>query len=281
MHAVLSMAVSHLQYLQPHKRRYQGQGLHHLSLALHGFRKALSTPVTTETVNGLIACAILLLNRSWGCTEFPSGDIDNELCLQVDDLLPLAAGLHRLVWETKHLRDPSFFEAMVACGPVMSVTRYVEHTDLPSELELFLLSSYRILRSSGAAAAEDDAAFMSAATKLVPALVILKLNLAGHDTVSIESDVARYLFAWPAKCEGALQKLIRSNYDAAQFLFLYYYTAVSRLLPETCWWARDRSRFFCGLILRQLRGKAVDGLQWAADLHDGAERANPGHCNMN
>jgi hypothetical protein len=205
--------------------------------------------------------------------DLGSKDIDNELYLLADDLFPLAAGLDRLVWETKTLRDPAFFEAMVAHGPVTSVTQYAEHTELPPQLERFLACSYHSLRSSETSAPEDDAAFMSAAKKLVPVLVVLKLNLDGYDLIGIKSDVARYLFAWPAKSENALRKLIRSNYDAAQILLLYYYRAVSKLLPETCWWAQRRSTFFCGIILQQLRGKSKGYSHWATDLPEGMERS--------
>lgn len=275
MHALLAMAASHLRYLQPHVRQYHWLGLCHMSLALRGFREALSAAITAETTNGLISCALLLLHNSWGSVGFRSNDIDDALPLRVDELFPLAAGLHRLVMEARPLRDASFFGAMVGYGPVTSVTQYAAQTGMVSQLELFLAGAYRGLRSSAVVVApEDDAAFMSAAKKLAPALVILKLNLAGHDTVGIRSDAARYLFSWPAKSEDALRKLIYSNYDAAQILLLYYYTAVSRILPEKLWWARERSRFFCDLILRQLRGKSEDGLQWAANLHEAAEKAN-------
>lgn len=276
MHAVLAMAASHLQYLQPHEQKYQRLELHHISLALHGFRKTLSVPITATTVNSLISCAILLVHNSWGSTEFRNKDTDSELHIQADNLLPLAAGLEWLIWETKHLRDPSFFEAMVAYGPATSVTQYVNQTDLPSQLEPLLVRCYNSLKSPGAMP-EDDAAYMSAAKRLVPALAILKLNLSGHDIADIRSDVARYLFSWPAKSEDSLRKLIHSSYDAAQILFLYYYTAVLILLPEKYWWAQGRSKFFRELILRQLDGKSEAGLQWASDLHKAAERANSYH----
>ncbi|KAF2093616.1 hypothetical protein NA57DRAFT_61322 [Rhizodiscina lignyota] len=276
MHAALAIAASHLQYLQPHERKYQQLELHHISVALHGFRNALSGPITAATANGLISGAILLFHNSWSSTDFRNNNADGGLYFQGDSLFPLAAGLARLVWETRYLRDPSFFEPIVAYGPAASVMGHVEQTGLPSQLELFLRGCYNSLRSQGAAP-EDDAVYMSAAKRLIPALAILKLDLTGHDMVNVKSDVARWLFTWPAKSEHALRKLIKSNYDAAQILLLYYYTAVLKLLPEKCWWARKRSKFFCELILRQLDGKPESSIQWALDLHKAAENVNSDH----
>jgi len=273
MHAVLAMAGSHLQYLQPYEQKYQRLELYHMSTSLRLFRQALLVPITPAAVNGLLSCGSLLLHNSWGSTEFRDTDADSELRLHEDSLFPLAAGLKRLIWETKHMLDPSFLDPLAVCGPAASVIQYVKQTDLASQLEEFLLCCYNSLKSPGAVP-EDDAAYMSAARSLIPVLAILQLDLAGHDIDDIRSDVAGYLFSWPAKSEEELWKLFHSNYDAAQMLFLYYYTAASRLLPEKCWWVQKRSKFFGELLLRQLDGKCNGGLRWASDLHQAAEKVS-------
>lgn len=264
MHAVLAIAASHLQYLKPYERTYHTLELHHTSESISLFRKALLMPTTPVIVNSLISCGSLLLHNSWG-----SMDIRDKV--QEDYLFPLAAGLKRLIWETKHLLDPSFLDPMAICGPAASVIQYTEQTNLRSQLEEFLVCRYNRLKSPESVP-EDDAAYISAARSLIPVLVIFHLDLAGHDIDDIRSDVAGYLFSWPAKSESELQKLLRNNYDVAQLLSFYYYSAALKLLPDKCWWARERSKFFCELIFRQLNGKCEGGLWWTSDLHAEAEK---------
>jgi hypothetical protein len=76
----------------------------------------------------------------------------------------------------------------------------------------------------------------------------------------IESDAQAYLFHWPAKSEEELRRLFQNQYDAAQLLFLYYYDAASKLFPENCCWAKDRSEELCRAISRSLKGKCESKL---------------------
>ncbi|KAI9831263.1 MAG: hypothetical protein M1838_005743, partial [Thelocarpon superellum] len=272
MHAVLTMAASHLRYLKPDDPTERQAELHHVSQALHGLRSALSAPLSESNASTLISSSLLLFHHAWTCLDFQNPLDEHHLDLGMDHLFALSTGLRRVLLATMPMRDIYFFQPMLCHRPTSTIRQYSERTTFPVELEAFFVDCYWGT-SSPDASDEDFSAYMDAAIRLIPALSILKQTRGLVELPELWTDMGRLLFSWPVKCEAGLVESTRRNDRTAQILLLLFYLTVSKLLPESFWWAQKRSDYFCRAMFATLTdGNAgVDSqyTKWARDIYDG------------
>src|SRR5271163_208158 len=138
MHAVLLVAASHLQHLQPSESGHRKVALEHLSHVLPSFRNALATlPVGSgSSADALLACSMLILQYSWEFTLSTVQDA-NPYAEGFGSLLGLYSGLRYIVFEIIDARSDSRFDSMLTYSPRLKIERHFEDSNLPSEIEAF------------------------------------------------------------------------------------------------------------------------------------------------
>jgi hypothetical protein len=264
MHAMMFMAASHLQHLQPTESSYRKQELEHFSQVIPAFNKALSGPITEDNLYALCACSLLILQYTWACPELTDREAGSAIDFGFGSLVGLYSGMRRLALSLLTIHDP-YLQAMMFYRPIEAIKGYSKNTNIPAELEGFFTHCCQCSKWCGLGD-ENFSIRMEAAHRLIPVLSALKMGEIELKSSGLMPDVARYLFAQPFLSSGEYARLLKSNDEASLVVLLYYFALVRRLLSGEFWWMRERSAHICEWLLAQLGNKCERCVGWAREI---------------
>lgn len=273
MHAVLMIAAAHLSYLEPTNELYKTAELEHLSCASHRVRLELSSEIREETGVALFASCILLYKQAWAAygESFATREEKFGPAIEDDFLLPLGAGIVSLentqVWPSI-LRSDVFAEA-VTFAPKPILDEFIQHSLYPQQLAEAFATEYfqwwpeakdeTVFGETSPSPSpsprsdkEDFERYMAEATRLIPAMSVLKIGLSGVDIKPVEAATVRYLSTWPTFLAPSSVAMVKSGRASLQLLFYHYYKAVELGIPERYWWAQKRTRSMAPALRRTL-----------------------------
>jgi len=139
---VLSFAAAHLAYLSPNEPRYHHANYSLLDKALHGYREALSSPITAENCDALLGTAVLIHQLMWCDLSFMEGQTpspENEgqqprqfLDLSADRLYWLSTGVRQIYFMAWPLfqKPQSVFRGVAVLQPCVLLDEVVEERGL-------------------------------------------------------------------------------------------------------------------------------------------------------
>ncbi|KAK0722845.1 hypothetical protein B0T26DRAFT_237047 [Lasiosphaeria miniovina] len=132
VNAILSLAAAHLDYLAPDTPRYRRANCGLLDRALHGYRSALSAPITAENCDALLGTAILVNYLMWCDLDFMEGQAERRqqqaLDLSADQLYWLSTGVRQIffmAWPLFQSERSVFFHVPIL-QPCMAIEDAVE-----------------------------------------------------------------------------------------------------------------------------------------------------------
>lgn len=280
MEAILLMSAAHLSYKVQDKPEYRIASRFHFSTALQLFRHALSSPITVQNADALMATSILLFHHAWAdidlVPDIPSGS--DPLDLAMDPLFSLSNGLREVFMSSGLVLATglSIFTASTRYRPRESILRAAyAGSKSPADIEHFFERCFRLYEArprtviqSGTFRADETQkscanhhrmeafmAYRDAAARLAPVLAIFDSLVTPSDLGDTQqssrtaspgskpppvADLARYLFSFPIRSPPAFLTFVRSNETCALLLLLYYYRAVCALVPRQKYWWSDR-----------------------------------------
>ena len=262
LHALLSLAAAHLNFLHPEDHRYEEAELHWQSAALSGFREALDGEITVENNDAIFACSVLLYHHSWtrvdendlGITiEWPSGP---------SDVIPLAKSLRNVVLETIIRRRGTWREAMLADVRTNSarstfITR-AGPTGIMEELrKKFEEQYFLIVPEDSECKSSRFGTFMAECERIIPVIAVLKLRDRGDDMTSCEQNIVKYLFSWPVTVSDRLLEMIKQRDPLGLLLMHYFFDTMRRANIDRMWWSRKRMDFILRRVSRDFNNSRL------------------------
>jgi hypothetical protein len=242
MQALFCMSAAHLHYLEPHKAEYREAEMQNLARALGGLAEALESPITSENVDVLCNCSMLLYHHAWCSTtnEMPISSAEYYFGLQ--SLIPLAKGVKSVMMASIGQVTSPWFK-VAAYRPVILIKEFSKHTAFPSKLEQEFQSKYEVLGSNRGSLACHFEIYMAECRRLIPVLSVLKLRQLGADISHIQADLTRYLFTYPVLFGSEFLEAMRERDVGVQIVLAHFYVAVSTLIPDKFWWAHRRMKY--------------------------------------
>jgi hypothetical protein len=269
MQAVFCMSAAHLHYLEPHKEDYREAEMHNLSCALGGLAKTLESPITSENVDVLCNCSMLLYHHAWCSTTHEKPGSSAEYYFGLESLIPLAKGVKSVMMASiGHVTSPWF--KVAAYRPVVLIKEFSKHTAFPSELEQEFKSKYDLLTSNPGPLVCQFEIYMAECRRLVPVLSALKLRQLGADISHIQSDLTRYLFTYPVLFGPEFLEAMRGRDVSVQIVLAHFYLAVCTLIPHKFWWAHRRMKYLLESVEKKFMQDAFTtlGLKFPSTLKD-------------
>jgi len=258
MHAVLLVASSHLQHLQPQEKEHQIVALEHLSQALPMFRGALAATYHDQSrpTEAFIACSMLLLQYLW--------TFNSEWW---QSILGLYRGLTHIVLDFGDLSERNPFSSMLIYSPRMRIEGYLKDKEVPSNLEEVFSHCLSCTQISGLLNG-NYRDYAEPSQRLVTIMCALRLGSRHLEESGLVHDVARYLFSWPNLLPDRFVSFLKIGDRRAQVILLYYFVAVSRLRCERFWWMRDRAVYMFEAISFSLGERCTDCTGRATEMFE-------------
>jgi hypothetical protein len=242
MQAVLCMSAAHLHYLEPCKEAYREAETQNLACALGGLAGALKSPITSENVDVLCDCSMLLYHHAWCSTTHDESVSSAEYYFGLESLIPLAKGVKSVMTASIGQVTSPWFK-VAAHRPVVSIENFSRHTAFPSELKQEFKSKYELLSSNRGPLACHFEIYMAECLRLIPVLSVLSLHQLGADISPIQSDLTRYLFTYPILFGPEFLGAMRERDFSVQIVLAHFYVAVCTLIPDKFWWAHRRMKY--------------------------------------
>ncbi len=132
--------------------------------------------------------------------------------------------------------------------------------------------------ASAALGSDDDPqrlSFLHIARSLSVQLCLLaesRVDAQPPTLAQLQPDIERLFFSFPAFSSacGFFRELLFTRDPRAMIALLHFYHAARVLLTSPgAWWARERSRVFEALILRDLKARGIEGCPWRGGMEGG------------
>jgi hypothetical protein len=272
MQAVFCMSAAHLHYLEPDKVEYRVAEMQNLDCALRGLAETLESPITSDNVDVLCNCSMLLYHHAWCSTTHDRTLSPDEYYFGLESLIPLAKGVKSVMMASIGQVTSPWFK-VAAYRPVVLITELSKHTTFPSTLTQDFKCKYEVLTATHGPLVRHSEVYMAECRRLVPALSALKLRQLGADISHIQSDLTRYLFTYPVLFGPEFLEAMRERDVGVQIVLAHFYVAVCTLIPEKFWWAHRRMKYLFQSIDGQFMqdAYATVGLEFTSELKERKE----------
>jgi hypothetical protein len=259
------IAASHQHSLWPDDPAYNKSMAYHLDLTLSGFRDLLSRGTENCDHDVIIACSLLLVHYAWSTPFFAYVDDKIDMRSEPDRLLKFAAGLKTVM---KTMKEDEGYTQGIFKSP-MSYDTIQGFRDWESTLgETFNFDSYFFSARSSASTRVVgcciDTGSFNAFERLAPLLKTMDAVSRGHAIHHLLQQVQIYTLFWPSKASKDFEEDVAENQAEALVVMLSFYATAWRLLSESVWWAKTRTKVMCESILEYLENNKDE--KWEADI---------------
>ncbi|KAM0261381.1 hypothetical protein ACHAQJ_002232 [Trichoderma viride] len=265
---------------------------YHLDLTLSGFRDLLSNGTDNCDHDVVIACSLLLVHYAWSMPFFAYEDDKIDMRSEPDRLLKFAAGLKTVM---KTMKDDERYTEGIFKSP-MTYETIQEFRDWELTLgetfkfdEYFFSARTSPLEQSIGCCIESGC--FNAFERLAPLLKTMDAVSHGHAINHLMVQIQVYTIFWPAKASKEFEEEVTENQTEALVMMLSFYATTWRLLSESVWWAKTRTKVMCESIFEYLDNNKDK--KWEADIENirqyfkftpngtgGWTIGNPGDCRM-
>jgi hypothetical protein len=266
------MSATHLCVLQTYKSTYRIAQLKYYSEVLRGLRIALSKTPTLEESEAIVSCSFLLLQYSWTYFDPPTlpgknGDLD----LGMSSIWSISSGIKQVNESRYKTVRQNYFYKTSAQKLREAVVKLSSNPVAFTELEsLFAHCCSCPLMSRACSNPRPE--FLDAAQRLIWPLCLLRLD-ANELNPADSAEVSYYLFLWPVLCARDFELELLNGDQRPLVILLYYSMAVSKLLSQEYWWARERARFLFETLLFRLNANGcTECTGWAWDIYHGEKQ---------
>jgi hypothetical protein len=264
MHAIFTIAATHLQHLQPNEKRYRIVALQNLSQVLPVFRNALdniseSNEYSAEMGEALIACSMLLLQYSWNS--------DSQFS-QNGSSIGLYRGLNSIIESCIDRVKDGFLFQMLNYSPQLHIEQCMKSSGVVCNIEGVFLHMLTCTTISDIQP-ENPSTFYDPIQRLSTILWALDSDRNGE--LGLEFAAARYLFTLPDWLPDSFISLAKTNDGRARALLLYFFAAISKLRSERFWWMRKKSIYLFEEISSSLGDRCEECTGRAREIFRGED----------
>jgi hypothetical protein len=259
---ILAFSGFHLSYACPEKQQALAlKASCHQTMAIAGFRKALTQEITPENCDALFSCALMLHTSAFAA--LPSQMAQNEDFCAIDsivDMMKLSHGMAIIMGNGYGPLRRGPLKNIFAVYPRAPLPMPERTRDLLNQMKAF--KAYLQTLNPGAEAEElEDCIFM------VGSMIDMLLRL--HQTTGItdaSSAEMQALFAWPMTLSNKHILLCRSRHPFA-LAALAYYGVLLHHAAGRYWFLEGWGQTLLGDIWNKLDGTGYEGLiEWQMNL---------------